>query len=105
MSELFDDLQEGLLQAIDYAHGNGTAKTVTYIIEPVNKLSKNQIREIRTNAQMTQRVFAEYLGVSVKTVEAWERGRTHPTGPAYRLMSFLAHNSIQVLPFISLKEN
>ena len=103
MSEFFDGLQEGLLQAIDYASGKGTARTVTYIIEPVIELNKDQIREIRMNAKMTQRVFADYLGVSVKTVEAWERGRTHPTGPAYRLMSFLAQDSVQVLPFISVK--
>ena len=103
MSNLFDDLQEGLLQAIDYAKGNGPARTVTYRIDPVVELNKDQIREIRMQAQMTQNVFADYLGVSVKTVEAWERGRTHPTGPAYRLMSFLAQNQIQSLPFISVE--
>ena len=54
-------------------------------------------------SQMTQRVFADYLGVSVKTVEAWERGRTHPTGPANRLISFLAYGQIHSLPFISVK--
>ena len=103
MSTLFDDLQEGLLQAIDYAKGKGPARTITYIIDPVVELNKDQIREIRMQAQMTQSVFADYLGVSVKTVEAWERGRTHPTGPAYRLMSFLAQNQIESLPFISVE--
>ena len=29
MSTLFEDLQEGLLQAIAYANGNGPARTVT----------------------------------------------------------------------------
>jgi len=37
---------------------------------------------------MTQAVFALFMGVSVKTVEAWESGRTHPTGPACRLITF-----------------
>ncbi len=101
MTTLFDDLQEGLLQAIDYAKGDGSAKVVTYKIDPVTEYDKDQIREIRMNAQMTQHVFADYLGVSVKTVEAWERGRTHPTGPAYRLMNLLSQNQTQILPFIS----
>ena len=101
MSTLFDDLQEGLLQAIDYAKEKGPAKTITYTIDPVVRLNKDQIHEIRMHAQMTQRDFAEYLGVSVKTFEAWERGRTHPTGPAYRLMSLLSPKLIQSLPFIS----
>ena len=103
MSLLFEDLQEGLTQAIDYAKGDGTAKVVTYKIEPVTALDKDQIREVRKNAQMTQSVFADYLGVSVKTVEAWECGRTHPTGPAYRMMSFLKNNQLHELPFVSVE--
>lgn len=89
MDTLFDDLKEGLIQAIDYAKGEGKARVVTYKIEPVTEYSADQIRRIRMDARMTQRVFADYLGVSVKTVEAWERGRTHPTGPACRLITFL----------------
>ena len=103
MNTLFDDLQEGLLQAIDYAKGKGTAKTSTYIIEPVVHYNKDQIRKIRMNAQMTQHVLADYLGVSVKTVEAWECGRTHPTGPAYRLLNLLSNQNTHLLPFISVK--
>ena len=92
-----------MLRAIDYANGKGPARMVTYKIEPVVKFDKDQIREIRMQAGMAQNVFADYLGVSVKTVEAWERGRTHPTGLAYRLMSFLAQNQLQSLPFITLE--
>ena len=103
MPTLFEDLQEGLLQAIDYANGKGSARSVTYKIDPVIDLDKDQIREIRVNAQMTQHVFADYLGVSVKTVEAWECGRTHPTGPACRLMSLLANNQTNTLPFVSVE--
>ena len=101
-ASLFTDLKEGLRQAIDYAQGTGPARVVTYKIDPVVEYDRDQIREIRMRAQMTQHVFADYLGVSVKTVEAWERGRTHPTGPAYRLMSLLSNNQAQGLPFITV---
>ena len=50
---------------------------------------------------MTQTVFANYMGVSKKTVEAWELGRTHPTGPAYRLLDILASGNAESLAFIS----
>lgn len=90
MSLLFDDLKEGLEQAILYEKGTGKAKTKTYMILPVNEYNNKQIREIRMKAGMTQSVFASYMGVSKKTVEAWECGRTHPTGPAYRLLDILA---------------
>ncbi len=102
MSSLFDDLQEGLQQAIDYERGVGEAKKTTYIIDPVKKYNRDEIKQVRVNAGMTQTVFANYLGVSVKTVEAWERGRTHPTGPAYRLMSILSDASASNPSFIKV---
>ena len=90
MSSLFDDLKEGLEQAISYEKGVGKAKTKTYMISPVNEYDNKQIREVRMKAGMTQSVFASYMGVSKKTVEAWECGRTHPTGPALRLLDILS---------------
>lgn len=100
MSSLFDDLKEGLQEAIDFEKGNGKAKTVTFMIEPVKKYSNEDIKKIRNKAGMTQSVFANYMGVSPKTVEAWELGRTHPTGPAYRLLDILAENKQDSLSFI-----
>ena len=102
MNAIFDDLKEGLLQAIDYAKGKGAARIVTCKIDPVAEFNKDQIREIRRQARMSQRVFANCLGVSVKTVAAWERGKTHPRGSACRLMSLLAQNRLEPLPFISV---
>ena len=100
MSSLFDDLQQGLQEAIQYAKGDGPAKKTVYEIMPVTVYNNEQIRRIRMDAKMTQRTFADYLGVSVKTVEAWERGRSNPTGPALRLLALLACDQIQALPFI-----
>ena len=60
MSSLFDDLQQGLQEAIDFEKGNGKANTV----------------------------------------EAWELGRTHPTGPAYRLLDILSSGMEDQLSFI-----
>ena len=60
----------------------------TYMILPVKEYSGKEIRDIRTKAGMTQSVFASYMGVSIKTVEAWEGGRTHPTGPVFRLFRY-----------------
>lgn len=89
MNDLFEDLKEGLQEAIDYEKGIGEAGTIDYLITPVKKYTNVEIRDIRNNAGMTQRVFAYYMGVSQKTVEAWERGRIHPTGPANRLLEIL----------------
>ncbi len=90
MSSLFEDLKQGLEEAIAYEKGAGEATVKTYMILPVKEYSSKEIRDIRKKAGMTQSVFASYMGVSIKTVEAWEAGRTHPTGPVFRLLEILA---------------
>ena len=70
MSTLFDDLKQGLQEAIAYEKGQGTARIKTYTIAPVKEYSSAEIRDIRMKAGMTQSVFAAYMGVSKKTVEA-----------------------------------
>ena len=90
MSSLFEDLKEGLEEAIAYEKGCGAGRVKTYMILPVKEYSGKEIRDIRTKAGMTQSVFASYMGVSIKTVEAWECGRTHPTGPVFRLLDILS---------------
>ena len=57
-------------------------------------------KEIRKKAGMTQTVFASYMGVSKKTVEAWESGRTHPTGPAFRLLDILEAENFSKTDFV-----
>ena len=90
MSSLFDDLKEGLEEAIAYEKGTGKAKEKTYMILPVKEYNGKEIRDVRMKAGMTQSVFASYMGVSIKTVEAWEGGRTHPTCPVFRLLDILS---------------
>ena len=101
MSKLFDDLKNGLEEAIEIEKGKKTGKSTTFIFEPVKKYTNTEIKAIRNKAGMTQAAFASYLGVSVKTVEAWELGRTHPTGPAFRLINILDEGKEKELSFIT----
>ena len=103
MSSLFNDLQEGLNQAIAYEKGKGKAKIKRFVILPVKKYTNEEIRNIRNKSGMTQTVFANYMGVSKKTVEAWETGRTHPTGPAYRLLDILEQGKEEDLAFVNIE--
>ena len=104
MNSLFDDLKTGLQEAIDFEKGQGQAKTRILMIEPVKKYTNEEIKRIRNKSGMTQTVFANYLGVSKKTVEAWELGRTHPTGPAYRLINILEQEKETELSFITVNQ-
>ncbi len=84
---VFDDIKKGLEQAIDYEKGDLKAKTTTLSITPVDRFIPSEIKQIRTSTGLTQVLFAKFLGVSVKTVEAWESGRNHPEGAACRLLT------------------
>ena len=51
---------------------------------------------------MSQNVFASYIGVSCKTVEAWESGKNHPSGAASRLLNMMEinNNLVEEFPFV-----
>ena len=83
---LFDEIKTGLNEAIEYEKGNLKAKTTTVSVEPVGVYTSSDIKSIRNSTGLTQNLFAKYMGVSVKTVEAWEAGRNHPDGAACRLL-------------------
>ena len=102
MKSLFEDLKTGLQEAIDFEKGIGRAKKTVFVISPVKEFDASEIKAIRNNAGMTQSVFADCFGVSKKTVEAWECGRTHPTGPAYRLLDMLANGKEKELSFVRM---
>lgn len=91
---LFDEMKTGLNETIEYEKGNLKAKTTTLSIEPVSKFTSTEIKNIRNNTGLTQNLFAKYMGVSVKTVEAWETGRNHPDGAACRLLYLTKQNSL-----------
>lgn len=100
MTSLFEELKQGLEEAIAYEKGSGKARVKTYSITPIREYSGKEIREIRMRAGMTQSVFASYMGVAKKTVEAWEAERTHPTGPVFRLLDILNSDEIEETKYI-----
>lgn len=52
-------------------------------------ISAEDIKAIRKMLGFTQAVFAAVIGVSTKTVEAWETGTNQPIGPARRMISLI----------------
>lgn len=66
-----------------------SGKRGTLSIADAPAFAPADIKAIRAAAGMSQQQFAACMGVSVRTVEAWECGRNHPDGAASRMLSLL----------------
>lgn len=89
---LFESLKASLNEAIEHAEGEREVRTRKITIKPIPSFTAQEIKSIRTNIEMTQAVFAQVLGVSKKTVEAWEAGTNVPNGSAMRLLQLFVEN-------------
>ncbi|MBC1560110.1 type II toxin-antitoxin system MqsA family antitoxin [Listeria booriae] len=92
MSELFDSLERGLKQAVAHANNTKKARTKKIVITELPKYTAAEIKGFRQKIELTQSAFAELLGISTKTVEAWESGRNNPNGSASRLLQLIDTN-------------
>lgn len=57
--------------------------------KPLGEFTPQEIRAARIRAGMPQWLFAHCMGVALKTIEAWEGGRSHPDGAARRLLGLV----------------
>ena len=87
--KVYEGIMQGLEEAIAYNDGKIKARTKTISIKPVPDFQAAEIKNIRNELGMTQVLFAGFMGVSAKTVEAWEAGRNMPDGPARRILAML----------------
>jgi putative transcriptional regulator len=89
---IFDDfnygekLIEGLQQALAYAKGDKTKARVSVRQIPIPEYKAGDVSRVRNELRLSQRALASVLGVSHRTVEAWEAGRNIPNGPAARVL-------------------
>ncbi len=101
MSKAFDVLSSALDEAIAHSRAEGEAKslrekTISLAIEPIEKFSAEDIKKIRAQTGLTQSLFAKWFGVSTRTVEAWEAGRSTPSGPSNRLLGLLQSHRLSI---------
>ena len=102
MRSLYEDLKQGLEEATEYTEGSNKNARITrvYQCKQLRTYKANEIREIRMRNHLSQRMFSEILGVSVKTVEAWEAGTDTPSGPARRLIDMIDIKGADYLYYI-----
>jgi putative transcriptional regulator len=83
---VYESIMQGLTEAADYQQGKIRARKTKLTIKPVDTFNTHEIKRIRQKTGLSQVIFASSLGVSPKTVEAWENGRNKPEGASRRLL-------------------
>jgi len=78
----FDELLASVKEMDEIVAGKKEASRVFEFPEP-------EVKEIREKTGLSQARFAMLIGVSKRTLENWEQGRRHPTGPAKALLRIL----------------
>ena len=80
--DFFSGIMSGLEEALAYEKGNAKAATIAR----KRSLPNINVSSTRKDLNLTQKAFAAILGVSPRTVEAWESGKTTPSPTARKLI-------------------
>jgi len=86
---VYETIMQGLTEAVDYQQGKIRARKIRLTVKPVDIFNNDDIKRIRQKTGLSQVMFAGSLGVSPKTVEAWENGRNKPEGASRRLLEIV----------------
>jgi len=78
----FDELLASVNEMDSIVNKNAEPSRKTEFAEP-------EVKSIRDKVGLSQTRFAGLIGVSKRTIENWEQGRRHPTGPARALLRIL----------------
>ena len=91
--DFFSGVKEGLEEALAYEKGKASIETIAR----KRSLPDVNVKAERESLDMTQKAFANVLGVSKRTVEAWETGRSTPSPTAKNLIYLISQKPDLVL--------
>lgn len=105
MSSVYESIMTGLTEAVEDAKSKEQKlKRRVVTIVPIKEYKASEIKAIRNSTGLSQKLFAGYMGVSDKTVEAWESGKNKPSGVASRLLTMMEMDSelTKEFPFVQV---
>lgn len=90
-NELFAELMESAEEALSHAKGKRELRTTVLPVPPA-PMKAVEVKQLRASVRASQAVFAHYLNVSTKLVQAWESQRRRPEGAALKLLRVAQSN-------------
>jgi putative transcriptional regulator len=66
-------------------------------LRSVEKLSAQEIAEVRKKAGVSHAVFASYLNATAGLVSQWERGEKQPRGPSLKLLALVRKKCLNAI--------
>ena len=87
--DTFAELLTSANEALEHAQGKRSLRTTTLPLPP-KSLNGRAVKRVRASLHASQAVFARFLNVSTKLVQAWEANRRTPEGPALVLLHIAA---------------
>ena len=85
--DLFEELKNGLENALKYEHEKLTLKTTAIKAKKHTLLTADEIRSIREKYNMSRALFANFMHISPRTLEKWELGTSKPNEQASTLLA------------------
>ena len=79
-------------EMLEHAEGSRKLRMEIVEIEPVPFYAPKTIKALRERLRLPQGLFGSVVGVSDKTIEAWEAGTRKPSGTAMRVLAELDTN-------------
>lgn len=89
---IYNELRRSLNDALAYERGEQIDLRATEMPAPPKPMKPEEIRRIRESLHASQAVFATFLCVSPKAVQAWEQGLRRPRNTALRLLGIAKKN-------------
>lgn len=94
---IYDDMQQSLRDALAYERGRTVDLRVTELPARPKAMKPAEIRQVRKSLNASQAMFASFLCVSIKAVQAWEQGSRRPQSTALRLLDLAKKNPTVLL--------
>lgn len=66
-------------------------------LTPIHPFTAEEIKQLREREEVSQTVFARYLGMSKDTISQWERGEKKPIGASLKLLSLVAAKGLDAI--------